>query len=320
MIPLNSRTGNNPALNAFVPDSELFVLKPGVAILALLADWGLIALAFTCAILWPHPIIYLMAALIIARSQLALAVIMHDSAHGLLTHGQRLNNLLGQLCAAGPLFISLQTYRAGHLKHHQHPMQHDDPVAAVFGLADFPLPRGKLVMRLLADLCGVGYFISMFKFARGDYRTSMPKVDKSARLKVWEVFSMLISNALLFGLLYAFDHPLLYPGLWLLPAITLLPLMGRVRAIMEHAGLPAGDDQSQNARTIVRANWQTFFFGPHAIHYHIEHHLYVRIPFYHLPRVHQQLAAKQLLPGKNLYQGYRAVLRDVSYPASETPI
>ncbi|PVZ85966.1 fatty acid desaturase [Serratia sp. S1B] len=315
MLPFNSRAGNNPDLNAFVPDSELFVLKPWRAILALLADWGLIALAFACAILWPHPIIYLMAALIIARSQLALAVIMHDSAHGLLTPGQRLNNLLGQLCAAGPLFISLQTYRAGHLKHHQHPMQHDDPVAAVFGLADFPLPRNKLVTRLLADLCGVGYFISLFRFARGDYRTSMPKVDKSARLKIWEVFSMLISNGLLFGLLNALGHPLLYPGLWLLPAITLLPLMGRVRAIMEHAGLPACDDQSQNARTIVRANWQTFFFGPHAIHYHIEHHLYVRMPFYHLHRVHQQLATRQLLPSKNLYQGYWAVLRDVSqYP------
>lgn len=319
MSPSNSRAGNNQALNAFAPAAELFALKPWISLLALLADWGLIAAAFAGAIFWPHPVTYLLAALLIARSQLALAVIMHESAHGVLLPRQKLNDLLGQWCAAGPLFISMQTYRAGHLKHHLDPMQHDDPVVAVFGLGDYPLPRGKLATRLLADLCGVGYVISAFKFARGDYRAIMPKVDKSPRQVLSEVCSMLLSNGLLFGLLAWAGHPWLYLGLWLLPAITLLPLMGRVRAIMEHAGLPACDDQSQNARSIVRPNWQTFICGPHGIHYHIEHHLYVRLPFYHLQRVHRQLVAQQLVPSRNLYNGYIGVLRDVSYPAAKSP-
>lgn len=309
-----SHAGDNLALKAFAPAAELFVLKPWISLLALLADWGLIAGAFVGAALWPHPLTYLLAALVIARSQLALAVIMHESAHGVLLRQQRLNDLLGQLFAAGPLFLSMQTYRAGHLKHHRDPMVHDDPVIAVFGLGDYPLPRGQLVRRLLADACAVGYFISAFRFARGDYRAIMPKVDKSPGYMAWEVCSMLASNALLFGLLAWFGHPWLYLGLWLLPAITLLPLLGRVRAIMEHAGLPVSADQSQNARSIVQANWQTFLFGPHAIHYHIEHHLYVRMPFYHLHAVHRQLRARQLLPEGNLYGGYMGVLRDVSYP------
>ncbi|RMV75465.1 Fatty acid desaturase domain-containing protein [Pseudomonas caricapapayae] len=246
-----SRAGNNLALKAFTPAAELYVLKPWISLLALLADWGLIVLAFTCAALWPYPATYLFAALLIARSQLALAVIMHESAHGVLLPRQKPNDVVGQLAAAGPLFISMQTYRAGHLKHHLNPMQHDDPVVAVFGLGDYPQPKGKLATRLLADLCGVGYFISAFRFARGDYRAIMPKVEKSPRQAAWEVLSMLISNGLLFGLLAWSGHPLLYLGLWLLPAVTLLPLMGRIRAIMEHAGLPACADQSQNARSIV---------------------------------------------------------------------
>ncbi|NBF09654.1 fatty acid desaturase family protein [Pseudomonas sp. Fl4BN1] len=314
-----SRAGDNRGLNAFVPAAELFALKPWISLLALLADWVLIAAAFTCAALWPHPVTYLLAALIIARSQLALAVIMHESAHGVLLHSQKLNDLVGQWCAAGPLFLSLQTYRAGHLKHHRHPMEHDDPVVGVFGLGDYPLPRGKLATRLLADLCGVGYFISAFRFARGDYRAIMPRVDKTRGQVLGEVLSMVAGNGLLFGLLSWSGHPWFYLGLWLLPAITLLPLLGRVRAIMEHAGMPVSADQSQNARSIVRANWQTFVFGPHAIHYHIEHHLYVRMPFYHLRSVHEQLAARQLLPAANLYNGYVGVLRDVSYPTRKAP-
>ncbi len=129
-----SRAGNNLALKAFAPAAELYVLKPWISMLALLADWGLIALSFACAALWPHPATYLFAALLIARSQLALAVIMHESAHGVLLPRQKPNDVIGQLAAAGPLFISMQTYRAGHLKHHLHPMQYDDPVVAVFGL------------------------------------------------------------------------------------------------------------------------------------------------------------------------------------------
>ncbi|WP_047304929.1 fatty acid desaturase family protein [Pseudomonas fluorescens] len=309
------RAGDNRSLRAFVPEAELFELKPWIAVLALLADWGLIAAAFSAAALWPHPLTYLLAALLIARSQLALAVLMHESAHGLLLRGQALNDAVGQWLAAGPLFLSMATYRAGHLKHHRQPMRHDDPVMAVFGMGDYPLPRGKLARRLLADLLGLGYLISACRLARGDYRAVMPKVDKSAGLLCSEILSMLLSNGLLFGLLAWSGHPWLYPGLWLLPAMTLLPLMGRVRAIMEHAGLPAHADQSQNARSIVRPNWQTFLFGPHAIHYHIEHHLYVRLPFYHLRRLHRQLAARQLLPAGNLYRGYIGVLRDVSDPA-----
>ncbi|POA57407.1 MULTISPECIES: fatty acid desaturase family protein [unclassified Pseudomonas] len=317
MSQLESRAGANLALRAFTPAAEWFVLKPWIGLLALLADWGLIGAAFACAAYWPHPLTYLLAALVIARSQLALAVIMHESAHGVLLRRQSANDRVGQWLAAGPLFLSLRTYRAGHLKHHRQPMLHDDPVVAVFGIGDYPLPRRRLALRLAADLCGAGYFISAFKLVRGDHRHCLPKVDKSPRQVLGEVLSMLVGNGLLLGLLAWSGHPWLYLGLWLLPAITLLPLMGRVRAILEHAGLPANADQSQNARSIVAPNWQTFVFGPHGIHYHIEHHLYVRIPFYHLRSAHRQLAARGLLPVENLYRGYIAVLRDVSRPAQD---
>jgi fatty acid desaturase len=101
-------------------------------------------------------------------------------------------------------------------------------------------------------------------------------------------------------------------GLWLLPALTLLQVMGRVRAIMEHAGYLAGKDQRLNARTIVRPSWQTFFFGPHAVHFHIEHHENVRVPFYRLSGVHRAMASQGLLPASNLYRGYGAILREVT--------
>lgn len=312
MTRRNPFAGDNAELGWFAPDAALLRLRTWRSVAALAGDWILIALSFAAAVHLPHPLVYALAAVVIARSQLALGVMMHEGAHGLLAPRRRINDALGQALAAGPLWLSLRTYRSGHLKHHRAPMHRDDPVAAVFGIHDYPLARRALIARLLAYACGIGYVASVAKLVRGEFRHALPKVAKSRGYVAWEIASMLASNALLFGVLAQAGHPLLYVGLWIVPSVTLLPLAGHVRAIFEHAGLPAGADQSRNARTIVRRSWQTFLFGPHAVHFHIEHHLFMQVPFYHLPSVHRQLAQRQLLPANRLYAGYGRVLRDVS--------
>lgn len=304
--------GADEARARFVPDARLFRPQAWRGIAALAADWGLIAAAFACAILWPSPLAWVACAIVIARTQLALAVMMHESAHGLLLPSQTINDALGQAFAAGPLCMSLKTYRAGHLQHHRTPMRFDDPVALVFGINDYPITRRRLILRLLGDLLGIGNLLTARKFMRGDFRGIVPVTPKSNRYKAWELATMLGTNGLILGVLALCGHAWLYLGLWTLPSLTLLPFFGRIRAIMEHAGLPECTDQSRNARTIVRPSWQTFLFGPHAIHYHIEHHLFVRMPFYRLGKLHRQMAAEGLLPAANLYAGYGGVLRDVS--------
>jgi fatty acid desaturase len=311
MKHLNPYAGPNTALAQFQPDACLLEPASWRIAAALLGDWLLIAMAFAGAILLPHPVVYVLAAVLIARSQLALAVMMHEAAHGLLARSKPLNDALGQLLTAAPLWLSLSTYRAGHIKHHHAPMASDDPVALMFAVHDYPVSRGRLIARLLAYGCGAGYVMSIARLARGELAHALPKVVKSRRYQAWELASMLITNGLLLGLLAYAGHGWLYLGLWLVPSITLLPLAGQVRAIFEHAGLCASTDQSSNARTIARRSWQTFLFGPHSIHYHIEHHLFPRMPFYHLNTVHGQLAARGILPKANIYPDYGTVLRDV---------
>ena len=311
----NALAGNNLALGRFRPSDDLFRLQPWRSALAIAADWLLIALAFAVAMHAAQPLVLLAAALVIARSQLALSVMMHEGAHRLLANRRWLNDAMGQLFAAGPLWLSLASYRSGHLKHHRAPMQADDPVAMLFGLGDFPMSRRRLALRLLAYASGIGYLTTVWRMLRGDFREALPKTKKSANQVAWELATMLLSNGLIFGLLAHAGHPWLYVGLWLLPSITLLPLAGQIRAIFEHGGLPACSDQSRNARTIARPSWQTFWFGPHAVHHHMAHHLYTRIPFYKLSDAYQQLMQAQLLAPTNVHGGYGTVLRDVTRQA-----
>lgn len=294
-----------------LPD-ELTRILPLRLMLALGLDWALIVCCFACAVYFPHPLVYLVAAIIIARTQLALAVLMHESAHGVLLPNRKLNDIIGQAFTAAPLMLSMYAYRKGHLQHHRAPMELDDPVATIFGIGDYPVPKKELIWRLFKDVTSISYFLSIRDFITGKHREVMAKSPAIPAPTGFVMTSILMMNGCMIGILAAIGHVGLYFGLWLLPALTFLQLFARVRAITEHAGYPPGEDQIRNARTIVRPSWQTFFFGPHCIHYHIEHHQYVRAPFYHLPKIHQAMMRQGVIPPQNLYCGYGQVLKDVS--------
>ncbi len=136
------------------------------ALLAVALDWALIAACFVAAIRFSHPLVFLLSAILIARTQLALAVLMHESAHGTLLSYRRLNDIAGQLFAAAPLLLVMDFYRSGHLQHHRAPMVADDPVATIFGIDDYPVTRRELVWRLFKDATGIGYFLSVRNLVR----------------------------------------------------------------------------------------------------------------------------------------------------------
>jgi fatty acid desaturase len=286
------------------------------ALLAIALDWALIAACFAAAIRFPHPLVFVLSAILIARTQLALAVLMHESAHGTLLSNRRLNDIAGQLFAAAPLLMVMDFYRSGHLQHHRAPMAPDDPVATIFGIDDYPVTRRELQWRLFKDATGIGYFLSVRKLARsrrdGDKPPPQPQQAGRHLQRFYAIFSIVAVQGMMIGLLALAGHAALYAGLWILPAVTLLPLFGRIRAITEHAGYAQTADQRLSARTVVRRSWQTFFVGPHRIHYHIEHHEYPRVPFYRLHQLHALMAREGRLPVANLYRSYGQVLKDAS--------
>lgn len=292
--------------------AHLTTISNSRALLAIALDWALIAACFVAASHFPHPLMYLPSAILIARTQLALAVLMHESAHGTLLSNRRLNDIAGQLFAAAPLMLVMDFYRSGHLQHHRAPMAADDPVATTFGIDDYPVTRRELCWRLFADATGIGYFLSVRKLARARQRGRKPQRPALHYKRFYAIASIVAVQGVMIGLLAAAGHAALYLGLWVLPAVTLLPLFGRIRAITEHAGYRASADQRFSARTVVRRSWQTFFVGPHRIHYHIEHHEYPCVPFYRLHHVHAMMAQQGRLPAANLYRSYGQVLKDVS--------
>ncbi len=296
---------------------ELSLIKEENALLATLGDWLLISFCFVASAIYPHPITFLIAAIIIARTQLALALLMHDASHFRLLKNKKYNDYFAQFFCSGPIFFSLYSYRSNHLRHHKKPLALDDPDITLIG--GYPISKSSFLRKLLRDLFGISYFKFIHYFLYGSHKRKInisgkgniaTHSDKAYFSKPMIIFSILLSNLLILMTLFYFDQHYLYLILWLLPSMTILQLLLRIRGIAEHAGLQINEDQSQNARTILNP-WQTFFFAPHNVNYHIEHHLYVGIPFYNLPKAHQLLHARGALPKKNLYRNYNEILKEL---------
>src|SRR4029077_11946574 len=100
-----------------------------------------------------------------------------------------------------------------------------------------------------------------------------------------------------------------YPLLWLVPLLTWMMVITRIRNIAEHAIVPDSNDPLRNTRT-TRANiLERLFIAPYYVNYHLEHHLLFYIPCYNLPRVHRILSQSRFAGGMEVQPGYAAVLR-----------
>lgn len=304
-------------------DESRELLKPSgfKTWVAIAGDWLAIFLFISLIHFYPNPLTYLISIFMIARYQLALAILMHDGAHGRLFKSPAWNNYVGQIFLASPILFSQDSYRVLHLKHHRDPLEADDPDLSLTG--GYPISKKSFVRKLLRDLSGMSYFkfIRYFVYmARKPKKkaevpfSTKPIRELSLKMPIWQVavFALLM-NAILIAGFYFSGRPGDYFFLWLLPMMTVLQVLLRIRGITEHAGYGPSKDQRLNTRTLINP-FQTYFFAPHYVNYHVEHHVYPNIPCFNLPRVHQLMKERGSLPQANLFTSYRDVLKELIVP------
>ncbi len=114
--------------------------------------WGLIFAAGALFVIWPNPLTYVLAVMLIGARQLGLAILMHDAAHGALHPNMKVNNWVGEWLCAAPVGARLASYREYHLKHHRFTEQPEDPDLPLS--APFPITRASLWRKVVRDLTG----------------------------------------------------------------------------------------------------------------------------------------------------------------------
>jgi len=269
--------------------------------------WALIFAAIAIVAIWPNPLTYLLAVAIIGSRQLGLAILMHDGAHGALANDPRINIALSQGFCAFPIFAETVAYRRYHLQHHAHTQQPDDPDLVLS--APFPITKLSYRRKFWRDISGqTGYAQRKAQILNALGDPSWPLARRAAHFGE-KLGPQCVANAVLFAGLAAAGVWWSYPLLWLVPLLTWMMVISRIRNIAEHAVVPDSDDPLRNTRTTRAGFWERLFVAPYYVNYHLEHHLLFNIPCYNLPRVHQILMQGPFASRMEVQPSYAAVLR-----------
>ncbi len=273
--------------------------------------WGTIAASIALVTLWPNPLTWIIAVMVVGTRQLGLAILMHEAAHGGLHRNQAINEFVGQWLCAVPVGADLASYRAYHLQHHKFTQQPEDPDLSLS--APFPITTESYTRKAIRDLTGQTFvkqrlplLLSLFKREGPTETVTHESFVATGREKMLRFLGV---NALLLGLFVIAGAGIWYVGVWLLAMATWLSLVTRIRNIAEHACTSTGADPFSHART-TRANpIERLLIAPYWVNYHAEHHLFMYLPCYRLPGAHRLLVDKGLIARMDVRPGYLAVMR-----------
>lgn len=263
---------------------------------------------------------------LIGTRQHALFVLAHESAHYRLFEQRGLNDAVGRICATLQ-GLSMRTYRVIHRLHHNNLYTELDPDTALHG----GYPRGKayLAKKLLKDLSGFTAWKTYAYFLGGapalNTQTGMairPLDDTSGKLRMEagsDRNAVIIFHVIALFAFAAAGHLIEYLILWILPLLTVVQAVLRLRAIAEHGATTDFSSPLTAARTNLVPAWLGWLIFPHHVNYHIEHHLYASVPQYNLPQLHRELESRGLLAGAEVLGFGRTlgkIFNDRRLPAS----
>jgi fatty acid desaturase len=269
--------------------------------------WAVIFAAAAVGVIWPITIP--LAVMIIGTRQLGLAILMHDAAHGALHRDLKVNDWMAKWLLSAPVGASLERYRPYHLTHHRFAQQAEDPDLSLS--APFPISRRSLKRKMVRDLTGQTFYkqrvapiIAVLTRRKANQPTNV--IFKGGSLLSPQFLG---TNAVLFVIGVAAGAWWAWFVFWLLPMAVWLPLVTRLRNIAEHACVPDDSDPLRHARTTKANLIERAFIAPYWVNYHVEHHMFMHLPCWMLPKAHRLLERKGVLGRMEVQPGYAEVLR-----------
>lgn len=224
-----------------------------------------------------------------------LSVLSHESSHNLMTRNPKIDRWIGFVCGI-PILFSGMGYRIMHPLHHKYIRTEQDPDDIENVTKDPFLLRWVYVLV---------FFLSVYTYL------VMVPLNAIRRSRRPEQVSVILEFIAMVGIVVL--GWMMLPAQWMIEG-WLLPLLvagqvANVRGIAEH-GMTTGGNEMTDTRTVATNPVLSFLMCN--INYHIEHHLYPGVPWYHLPKVNKILAQEYVSAGSSVYTSYRRFLGDVA--------
>lgn len=303
-------------------------LSPWRTYWAIAAQWIVIAIAVAAAIYFNHPFVYLIAIVVIASRQHALGVLGHEGSHFRITPRRRLNDFVADFFCWLPVGFNNTRYGYEHILHHRFVNGDRDPYMADFKTDPqfwWPKSRSAAWGSFAQDLSGA-HFARVFSkgnrwgpfYPRG-VPLSLQDKHTAAAFYLLLLVGLWLSSGWWYFLL-----------LWLLPLVTVTWWIIHFRTVAEHLGIDKGASGLAGTRHVNGTRLEQLFLCPCNINYHLAHHLFPAVPWYHLPALHRRLmqepAYRDCGQLRRAYFGEQSVWQEVvndptpgAQPTAQTP-
>lgn len=264
---------------------RLSQLQPLRVAWALAFDWIVIFAAIIISEQSGSWWVYLLAVAVIGGRMHALSGLIHDFAHYRFISNKKASDWVGDLFLAWPVLATIDGYRRNHIPHHRYLNTDKDPDWAIkLGSREFTFPQDMRysILNLL------GYFVAISSVR--DMHSLLTRIKSndmfSRRYKLLRVLYFVVI-ATIFTVTHTWVQYWLY---WFLPSFTLFFLFLYIRSVADHFG-PTMEAESllKGSRSLAPYFWERWFFCPHHLNYHLEHHMYPSVPFFNLPELHKLL-------------------------------
>ncbi len=280
--------------------------------------WGVIALSVVLFALWPNPLTFLLAVVLIGSRQLGLAILMHEAAHNALFKTRKINEFVGEWLCGRPILAELAAYRHYHLTHHRFTQTDKDPDLVLS--EKFPTTKASLRRKFVRDLTGqtgikqfVAQIMMSFRLAGDDDAIDAAKQDAAQAFKasdLWKSLPVFFGIVVVMGVLGEWWYGIVF---WMLPYLTWFQLVLRVRNIAEHGATEQSEDPLRNVRTTLAGPVARALVAPYWVNYHLEHHMIMHVPCWRLSEMHRLLRANPDASEMNVSPNYGAALAEAGW-------
>ena len=255
----------------------------------LILDWLILMLVISSAYFFPNPFTVILCLLVVGNRQHALAILGHEGTHYRISHNRKLNDFLSNILCFWPLGLTASGYRILHNKHHRNTgTEHDPELAHKRSRSpqwDLPASPSRILKYAFLDIIGLSlpdYWIIV----------SYSKPEKNTEyvpLALWHI--VFLSTCLITGFWWV-------ALLWYICLVTTFMMSFRLRLWLEHQG-------TSETHRLHLTPLQAAILAPHNIWLHWEHHKYVSIPYFNLPKVREGIQGSPIMKLDDLITFFR---------------
>lgn len=244
-----------------------------------------------------HPLLWVVAFLLMGRAHAQFLSLMHEAAHRLLFAHKATNDFVGNWLLGYPTLTSTPAYRRVHMAHHKREFGPNEPDVPLY--ANYPVTRASLRRKLVRDATGQ----TGFKLLRNQMR-GLKSPDTRVRHTLWKMLGV---QAVIITAFALSGYWWMYVAMWVAPYLTVWRVINRLRSIAEHGGMREDDDRRYTTDSVHQHWFARFMLVPYNIGFHMAHHVDAGVPFRNLPRYHRLLHEANYLDNTLEYPSYRSV-------------